>query len=489
MEMFWGDRPQQRARRSLSTALWHIRRCFPQENPIQSDVHKVHFQFPGDVYLDVEAFEKSARQNDQDALQAAVDQYRGEFLPGFFDEWIIDERYRLQSLFEEALARLMLIYETQRNFPAALQIAQRLLDADNLREDAHRLLMRAYAYLGKRNAALKQYQLCREIIARELGTNPMAETIELYETILAGTFVASGLEDSVELEAEPLPKIRPPGKNPFDVALPDILAGRDPELEFLQESWRLALEGGEKLILVSGEGGVGKTHLLKTFVASLQQTSIVILWGRCYEFERLLPYQPIAEALRPLLTNISSGDIQQLPVWVSSGLAHLLPEITGKFQPNHPITSLETRKTASIEPGQEQTQLFHAIAYFLAELGSTVPLLMVLEDLHWATRSTFELLHYLIRNLAEKPVMLVGTSRQEAIGPQYPFRIWQQQLIQDGLARHLHLQRLSQAVVEMWIVEMSGAGERARPLAKRLFDETEGNPFFVVEMIKALFRI
>src|SRR5690606_31985015 len=105
---FWGERPEQRARRSLSTALWHIRRCFLNDNPIQGGVHAVYFQFPGNVYLDVEEFETGVQKDDLTSLQAAVALYQGEFLAGFYDDWIVSERYRLQSLYEEALARMMI---------------------------------------------------------------------------------------------------------------------------------------------------------------------------------------------------------------------------------------------------------------------------------------------------------------------------------------------------------------------------------------------
>jgi DNA-binding SARP family transcriptional activator/Tfp pilus assembly protein PilF len=489
MEMFWGERPPQRARRSLSTALWHIRRCFPQANPIQSDAYVVHFQFPGEVALDAEEFENQARQNDLAALQAALALYRGEFLPGFYDEWIIDERYRLQSVFEEVLARLMVLSEALGQYREALQAAQRLLEVDSLREDAHRLVMRANARLGRRNAALEQYQRCREIIARELGAEPMEETTGLYQSLLDGRFEIGSMDDT--LERMTLPALSPasPGQNPFDANLPEMLVGREQEFSFLQTHWQDALADRVKLILVSGEAGVGKTQLVKWFAGHLQHEGIPILWGRCYEFERLLPYQPIAEALRPALANLTSPEIQSLPGWVVAGLARLIPELMENGVPGPVARAVETGKASQAGPGQEQTQLFHAIAHFLALLASTRPMLLVLEDLHWATGSTFELLHYLIRHLADQPVMVIGTCYPEALSSQHPLRAWQAQLRQEGLARQLPLSRLPLAAVETWVVQMAGAGEEVRPLARRLYEETEGNPFFVVEMIKALFEL
>ena len=489
MDMFWGDRPEQRARRSLSTALWHIHRCFPGGNPIQGDIHLVHFQFPGNVYLDVEAFESQAQMDDLASLETAIRSYQGDFLPGFYDDWIINERYHLQSLYEEALARLMVLSEAQGMYGTALQAAQRLLEVDRLREDAHRLVMRIYGRVGKRNAALEQYQRCREIIHQELGTEPMTETAELYQSILNQRFEVGNINDTLELTAVPVLTPTRTGQNPFDANLPEMLVGREPELDFLHARWHEAPTTKVKLVLIHGEAGVGKTQLMKWFTNQLRQEGVPVLWGRCYEFERLLPYQPIAEALRPFLVGMSRQEIRRLPDWVVMGLTHLIPEINADYKPDVLPNESTLGRVTLTEPALEQTQLFHAIAHFLAELTSTRPRLVVLEDLHWATESTFELLHYLVRHLTNQPLMLVGTYSQEAIGARHPIFAWSRQLRQEGLASTLQVSRLTQASVETWILEMAGVGETVRPLAHRLYEETEGNPFFVVEMIKALFEI
>jgi DNA-binding SARP family transcriptional activator len=186
VSLFWGERPERNARRSLSTALWHIRRCLPKESLLASDVHAVQFDPGGDVWLDVEEFEAQVSRADVDGLQAALALYRGDLLEGFYDDWILPERYRLEVLFVDALARLMAAQETARDYGAALTTAQRLLGRDPLREDAHRLVMRAFCRLGRRNAALEQYERCREIVRADLGAEPTGETAALHQAILSG---------------------------------------------------------------------------------------------------------------------------------------------------------------------------------------------------------------------------------------------------------------------------------------------------------------
>lgn len=178
--MFWGDRPERKARRSLTTALWHIRRCLPDDETLLSDPHTVQFDPQAHVWLDVEAFESLAAHDDLASLESAAGLYRGDFLDGFYDDWIITLRYRLETVFCDVLARLMLTQEAVDDQEAALATALRLLDRDPLREVAHRLAMRALCRLGQRGAALEQYRRCQETVEREVSAEPMVETTELY---------------------------------------------------------------------------------------------------------------------------------------------------------------------------------------------------------------------------------------------------------------------------------------------------------------------
>ncbi len=109
-------------------------------------------------------------------------------MDGFYDDWVLNERYRLETLFSEALARLMVVLEAGGENDDALAIGLRLLQHDPLREGAHRLVMRALCRLGQRNAALEQYLRCQEIAKRELNAEPMAEEVDVSQgvTVSAG---------------------------------------------------------------------------------------------------------------------------------------------------------------------------------------------------------------------------------------------------------------------------------------------------------------
>lgn len=480
VDQFWGEQPEHKARRSLATALWHIRRCLPTEQFIQSDAHTVQFVAQGDLWLDVDECESALSANDLSILQRGITLYRGDFLDGFYDDWVINERYRLQSLFLEGLARLIVGYEGTGNPQAALATALRLLECDPLREDAHRAAMRAYCQLGQRNAALQQYARCRAIVQEELGAEPIAETTELYQRILDGRHPVATVTDNAQITApSPVPTAPSPYGQP-EIAVPTRLAGRDNELTFLLESWQIATEGKGGLVLIEGEAGVGKTRLVRELANRLQWQGVRVLWGRCYEFERHLPYQPLAEALRSVLPAMSAAELGRFPVWVLAEVSRLVPELAER-RPGIPLA-------ATIGLDEERAHLFDGVARFVAGLSAHEAVLVILDDLHWATDSTFQLLHYLVRQISCCPVLIVGTFRSESVGPGHPLNPLVQVLTQEGYCKLLRLACLPPAAVQALIVEMSHAGDAVVPLAKRLYAETEGNPFFLIETIRALFE-
>ncbi|NIN69471.1 MAG: AAA family ATPase, partial [Anaerolineae bacterium] len=480
VDLFWGDRPEAKARRSLRTALWHIRRGLPDEALILSDRRTVQFDTRADLWLDVDEFEFLVGADDIADLQSAVALYRGDFMDGFYDDWVINERYRLETLFSEALTRLMVAQEGREEYDGALATAARLLGHDPLREDAHRLAMRAYCRLGQRNAALEQYRRCRETILEELGTEPMVETTELYQEILERRFPAVGVAKAVPIQVPSLQPTPAAGRDPLDVAAPARLIGREQELAFLQRCWQEAEARQGGLVFISGEAGVGKTRLAEEFAHRLRWQGVRVLWGRCYEFERVLPYQPVTEALESTLPALSSSELAGFPAWIVTEVARLVPDVLEK-RPDLDVTP-------AVPSDEERTRLFDAMSRFLAELSSNAPLLVVMEDLQWASESTLQLVHYLARHLAGHQILMVGTFRPEAIGLQDPLMGLRRRLTQEGVADSLRLSRLSPEAVTEMVVEMSGAGEAVGPLAGRLYQETEGNPFFLMEMVKAFFE-
>jgi ABC-type oligopeptide transport system substrate-binding subunit/DNA-binding SARP family transcriptional activator len=482
--MFWGEWPADKARRNLSTALWRIRRCFPIE-VLSSDPHSVCFNFPENYDFDVENFEELIEKGDIASLEEAGKLYRGDFLDGFYDDWVVNTRYRLETAYFSTLSRLMELQATAGEHQACLEAALRLIELDPLREDAHRYVMRALTLLGQRDRALAQYEHCRQVLKNELDIEPAIETVELFQDIQKK--LIAPLKDveghtiaDFPSETAVLPSLPSGGRDPWGVFAISRMVGREAEMEILEQCWKRTMTGQGNFMLLSGEAGVGKSRLAFEYRQRLHARGVTTSVSRCYEFESTLPYQPIIEAMRNTFRGQKVGILQDMPSWALGGLSDLMPEIAEQYPELMPLIQRQEE--------QKQTRLFESMLCLLTHLVRNGPVLLVVEDLHWAGASTLELLHYLIRNLTNSPVFILGTYRSEALEKDHLLTRFESKLAQEGLIRNITLKRLSENAVLEMIDEASGSREAVIPLARRLYQESDGNPFYLIEMIKELFE-
>jgi tetratricopeptide (TPR) repeat protein len=225
----------------------------------------------------VDRFQSEIAHHDLARLESAAALYRGSFLNGFYDDWIINERYRLETLFSDTLARLMAGQEASGQYERALSTALRLLHHDPLREDAHRQAMRAYCRLGQRNAALEQYHRCRTIVQEELAAEPKVETTDLYHAVLEGRITVARTHLALPAQPMAVEPVLPPGHSPLNALAPTRLVGREREVQFLQECWQQAGISQGNLALIHGEAGVGKSRLAKDFASRLRWQGVRVL--------------------------------------------------------------------------------------------------------------------------------------------------------------------------------------------------------------------
>lgn len=197
--VFWKDRPEGAARKCLRTELWRIRGVLDSVGAgsglltIQHD--SVGFHRSDEVWIDVFDFEgrlmtltgdsevAESRGREIRSLEEAVGLYRGELLEGIYDDWCMEFRERLQGLFLSALGRLMKVHLAGGDWPQACTLGKQILEYDPLDECVHRDLMRGYWEMGNRAAALRQFQVCKDVLAQELSIDPMSETLDLVRKI------------------------------------------------------------------------------------------------------------------------------------------------------------------------------------------------------------------------------------------------------------------------------------------------------------------
>ena len=227
--LLWGDSPDAQARSSLRQVIASLRRALPDEGAaILSTEGEAVALLPGAVETDVAAFERAVAEGTPDTLERAADLYRGDLLDGLsmnadaFEDWLMLERQRLRALALGAMARRLDLALEAGTTETGVRTALRLLALDPLQEPAHRALMQLYARQGRHAAALKQYQVCRSVLAQELGVLPEAETERVYRAVRERRRAPAPTDP---LPAEPEAADEAPADAP-----PETVASSGPEL-------------------------------------------------------------------------------------------------------------------------------------------------------------------------------------------------------------------------------------------------------------------
>ena len=255
-----------------------------------------------------------------------------------------------------------------------------------------------------------------------------------------------------------------------------IFVGREEELERLARLWKEAVAGERRVALLAGEPGIGKTRLAVELAGAVRESGGVVLAGRCDE-DLGVPYQPFVEALRHY---VSCAEERRLGRYAGE-LARLLPELpdlVGGLP--EPLRS---------DPETERYRLFDALAGWLSDVSAEAPVLLVLDDLHWAAKPTLLLLRHVLRSPEPLRLLVVGTYRDSEIGRGHPMSDLLAELRRDGGVERLALSGLDAAGVAAFIEAAAGHSlddEEAQELPRVVWRETEGNPFFVAEVLRHL---
>lgn len=470
----WGERSEERARASLHNALRAIRRALP--GSIITEYGDIQFNPALECWLDIEKFERKLQESrglkrpeeELGCLRSAVELYQGDFLEGFYDDWALAEQERLRELYLEALKEQAACHKALKEYDRAIGCCKRILERAPLREEVHRELIYLYYLSGDRNAALLQYEECCKLLKKGLGIEPLPETRALFEEI----------REQAELESLKLLSDRLARARLLLARYPELgtpFVGRDRELGELLNYWRLAEGGRGGVVFIEGEAGIGKSRLARELFNCIEAGSLT-LTARCYRMEQGLPFAPLIEALRRALPAIESDRLRKVPrVWLAEVLC-LLPEL-GETLP-------EVSPNLSLPPEQERARLFEGLNRFIFALSQDNPLLLLIDDLHWADDSTLQYLHYLARHISRERVLLLCAYRAEEVDE--ALRALISQLGHEGSIAKLALGSLAKREVRELIAGMLKVERGIDELVSIIYEETEGNPFFAVEMVKAL---
>lgn len=469
--LFWPDYDQQQARAALRRDLAALNQCLPgawlesnreliRLKSAAADTSNAQQASNGSLWLDVDQFRQTlARCQSHDhsadevceaclvSLTEAVKLYQGDFLAGFslrdspaFDDWRLFQSESLRRDLAGALERLTRGYGNQGQLEPAIAYARQWLALDSLDEAAHRRLMHLYLRAGQPAAALRQYDECMRLLAVELGASPTTETESLYQAIKARQTPTPMPFERTALGV-PLPPFLQETA-PIEVQ-PRLFVAREGELAQLDRRLALAYGGQGRVIFVSGEAGSGKTALVQEFArhAQLEHPDLVVATGNCQAFAGIGdPYLPFRELLGLLTGDVearwTAGAISrtqahrlwsllpqaiQLILADSANLIDTLipgaallqraqtaaPADTARLQRLAALVGTQTPAATPLQPHD----LFTQTTRLLLALARQRPLLLVLDDLHWADAGSLNLLFHLGRQLAGSRILLIGLYR------------------------------------------------------------------------------
>jgi DNA-binding SARP family transcriptional activator len=475
----WPDQAPRSQDAAMRTLLSRLRSALGSDVVAGRD--ELALELPEPAWVDVEAAatevaraQQALEANDPRAAWALAQvplniASRG-LLPGTQATWLEPRRrdladIRLQAL--EVIGRAGLsLGGTQLG--SAERAARTLIQAEPYRESGYVLLMGALEAQGNVAEGLRVFEQLRSLLRDELGTMPSPEAMQSHERLLhppasreTGAAVSMGAAPGIEISAE------------LSAAAATPLIGRREEMSRL-EAWWQATEA-ERVMLLAGDAGIGKTRLLAETAVRAHAAGAIVLAGRAPE-ETLVPYQPFLEALGHYVFRAPVEELRSVTREYGPELGRLIPELRRRLPELPPA-----------DPGDPETdryRLFEAVAGLLGEMSAAVPVLIVLDDLHWADRPTLLLLRHLARSPHNTRVLILGAYRgvdqwsegfEAALGG----------LRRERLMIQLDIGGLPEEEAAE-LVRLRAGGTASSAFLQALYAETEGNPFFIEEIVRHL---
>src|SRR5947209_5922912 len=323
-----------------------------------------------------------------------------QFAPGASGTWAEARQGELAELHLGALEVLGRAALAQGRWADAVAAAEQVLAREAFRETAYVILMDAHAGAGRRGEALRAYGRCREVLVEALGVDPSPPTEAAYLRLLGDDPAPA----AVPTRALPLPAALAPAPGAFVV-------GRQVEAERLDAAFKRATVEARQAVVMAGEAGAGKTTLVAAAARAAHEAGARVLYGRCDEALGVA-YQPFAQALGHYVATAPEAELAAHVAAWGGEAARLVPELTRRLPAATP--------PAPTDADADRWRLFEAAADLIARAGTAAPVVVVLDDLHWAAAPTLLLLRHLLADTRPGAVLVLATYRDSDVGPDHP---------------------------------------------------------------------
>jgi DNA-binding SARP family transcriptional activator len=496
LDILWPDVDVESARNSFAKALHAARRAFePGLAPRESSayLHRKDEMLTLDselVQVDADQFQRLAesalRLGTVSAYETALAAYGGELLPEHrYDDWTAARRELLAELNVLLLLGLAEALEKRGANSQAVDRLRAGLQQDPTREDVHRRLMHLFVKMGARGHAIRQFEICRDILRRELDMAPDHETEALYQDILADRIERSDVTRQPAAEA-----IAPVPPSAADVALETPLVavetpfgdretpfiGREPVLRLLRELVTRSQGGRGAVVLASGEAGVGKTRLVSELIDEARRRGASVIGGGPGGYASRVPYGGFAMALESYVAGRPEAERTELafryPV-----LTRLIPSLEASAPP--PL--LRDHRSDEV-----QLNLLSAIARLLSDISRAGPVVVVLDDLHESDAFGTDLFQYLASLASQRRWLLIGTFREEGAGPGGELSRLLETSTSESHWVKIELQRLARQECHQLVRTLLPGGVVEDAVLNRVYTLSLGNPLFTEELVREM---
>jgi DNA-binding SARP family transcriptional activator len=444
-DLLYKDAPVDRVRRNFSDTLYRLQKALGSDWFV-IEGGTIALQIDQRLWVDVWEFETLTGSDQEADLQQAIDLYTGDLLPEIYDDWLIPEREFRRNQYLAVLEKLATLQEAKGELHQALLTWRRLVSAEPLHEPAHQAYLRLLGRMQRYGEALAHYEYLRTLMQSELGAEPLAETHLIVQAI------------ERERDLATVPAV-------FEERTPFI--GRKAERAAALTVVEAMLQGQGAILALEGEAGIGKSRLLREISASIRWRGATLLQGLASETPSASPFTPLAEALSPLINGPRGVQLEtMLKDETLAALASLNPPWREKT-------------TLFDVPPEAAVNRFHdALDAFGEALARLTPLVLALDDLHWANPALWKSLEVFAQGLARSGALLIAIYRRPDI-QQTPGWEVVQSWDRIGILKTITLQPLSVEEVAQLIQDAH------QPDPVELHALTGGNPFYIHEWLAA----
>jgi DNA-binding SARP family transcriptional activator/tetratricopeptide (TPR) repeat protein len=466
--LFWPDSTDAQALTNLRRELHNLRHVMGDQPSLVVTSRELCWCDCEVTRVDVRTFDierkaalAAAAAGDSEGVLAhaacAIAQYRGELLPGMYDDWLLDARAGLERQCVDLCDLLCETRARRGDLTGAVDAARRRIQLQPLEEVGYRTLMLLQADLGDRAGAVSTYHHCASVLERELGVVPDPATRQALQRLMA----------RVDPAGTGPPATGPAVRSGFAAAQ---LVGRSAELGLLQGVWRAAAAGRPSFAMVCGGAGVGKTRLVAEVAGLARLQGAVVASAQCFGTSGRLALAPVAEWVRNAAVQSATATLD--PAWRAE-VDRLVPS-GGRGQ----------RGTGSraVADAWQRHRFFEGLARAL--LAVDRPMLLVLDNMQWCDQETLSFLTFCLGRSASAQVLVAGTLRDDNLDDDAELAGWTVRMRAAGLLTELFLSPLEVADTARLAAAICG-----RPLQEGdtslLQATTGGFPLYVIEAVRS----